>query len=430
MNDIHDPVLYALGNRIGAERAEELIARTDRYTNLPNMVAGYAKLRSDPEVERAALEVVEDSTLAGALGLGEPEAAHTNTTETPAQIRDALRQFAHGDYLPSEACWALLTLAARADLTVLDRLDPRVAAPQYATRLIAKIRRAAVKHQKELAAGGGSADAPNVPQKVSEVKRWLAEHPDVDPAVLAPRGKGRAATRAAAIRALGQIGTSEALEVLSQYASDEFTEPELKEINSIWGNFDRKAFAAAVFRPNAHLLDIGTVKTIEGVDGITGLTSLKVVFDGDADLSPLAGCVHLQRFEAVVIEPHTFVSVEALAELPQLNELSLSGDAQGADLSFLAKSSVRKLGIRLEGTDASYLFDMPNLEYVSVGERWKYEDHDGSAREIAFALVRAGIKVRLYSYQDQWVPGVIEAAKQDPGIKVIDIRGLLELVKA
>lgn len=199
MNDIHDPVLYALGNRIGAERAEELIARTDRYTNLPNMVAGYAKLRSDPEVERAALEVVEDSTLAGALGLGEPEAAHTNTTETPAQIRDALRQFAHGDYLPSEACWALLTLAARADLTVLDRLDPRVAAPQYATRLIAKIRRAAVKHQKELAAGGGSADAPNVPQKVSEVKRWLAEHPDVDPAVLAPRGKGRAATRAAAI---------------------------------------------------------------------------------------------------------------------------------------------------------------------------------------------------------------------------------------
>lgn len=73
--------------------------------------------------------------------------------------------------------------------------------------------------------------------------------------------------------------------MLSQYASDEFTEPELKEINSIWGNFDRKAFAAAVFRPNAHLLDIGTVKTIEGVDGITGLTSLKVVFDGDADLS-------------------------------------------------------------------------------------------------------------------------------------------------
>lgn len=112
------PIQAKLEAALGAERADRLLTELDNYSNQPNAVKGAAKRPSDPELEEVAHAVFAAAT---------PEEVDLE--------------------LDSIGMWGLLTLAARADVTILDSLPaPRVDNPK-----VASIRRAAAKHRKGLA---------------------------------------------------------------------------------------------------------------------------------------------------------------------------------------------------------------------------------------------------------------------------------------
>ena len=112
------PIPARLEVPLGTERTVQLLTRLDNYTNQPNAVKGAAKRPSDPE-----LEAIAHTAFAAA---------------TPKEVDREL---------DSIAMWGLLTLAARADVTILDALpEGRAGNPKVAT-----IRRATTKHRKGLA---------------------------------------------------------------------------------------------------------------------------------------------------------------------------------------------------------------------------------------------------------------------------------------
>lgn len=121
------PIQARVDAALGAERAELLLTALDNYSNQPNAVKGAAKRPSDPEIEAVA---------------------HTAFAAATPQEVDL--------ELDSIGMWGLLTLAARADVTILDTLPPgRADSPK-----VASIRRATTKHLKGLAeaAAAGPAD--------------------------------------------------------------------------------------------------------------------------------------------------------------------------------------------------------------------------------------------------------------------------------
>ena len=109
------PIQEALAAAPGAERSEQLLTALDNYSNQPNAVKGAAKRESDPEVEAAAHAV---------FAAAAPEDIDLE--------------------LDTIGMWGLLTLAARADVTILDALpEDRRDSPK-----VASIRRAALKHHR------------------------------------------------------------------------------------------------------------------------------------------------------------------------------------------------------------------------------------------------------------------------------------------
>ncbi|MFB9313377.1 hypothetical protein [Nocardioides plantarum] len=118
-----DPVRDALAARLGEQAATELLDHVEGYSNYPRTVEGVAAWDGAADiagVDAAALAVVEDLALLGPLGFG----VHSDPAD-----RRAARRF-----------WGLLTLAARADPGVLERVLPRFAGQRYADDLVATIR--------------------------------------------------------------------------------------------------------------------------------------------------------------------------------------------------------------------------------------------------------------------------------------------------
>lgn len=106
------PIQAAFASALGTARADELLTKLDNYSNQPNAVAGAAKRPSDPEIEASA------------------HAAFAAATPEEVDLE-----------LDSIGMWGLLTLAARADVTILDSLPAqRADNPKVAT-----IRRAAAR---------------------------------------------------------------------------------------------------------------------------------------------------------------------------------------------------------------------------------------------------------------------------------------------
>jgi len=109
------PIQAEVESALGAERAHRLLTALDNYSNQPNAVKGAAKRPSDPEAEAVA------------------HAAFASATTDDVDLE-----------LDSIGMWGLLTLAARADVAILDVLpagranDPKVAS----------IRRASAKHRQ------------------------------------------------------------------------------------------------------------------------------------------------------------------------------------------------------------------------------------------------------------------------------------------
>ncbi len=120
------PIQERVEAALGAERADRLFTGLDNYSNQPNAVKGAAKRPSDPEVEAVA------------------HAAFAAATAQEINLE-----------LDSIGMWGLLTLAARADVTILDSLPPgRVDSPK-----VASIRRATTKHLKDLAEAAAASPA-------------------------------------------------------------------------------------------------------------------------------------------------------------------------------------------------------------------------------------------------------------------------------
>lgn len=459
----NDPVGVALAALVGDDQAEAFLKKMLRYTNYPNLVTGIAKMPSDPKLEQAALKVVEDPELEGPLGLIAYDADIPTAQANPSQVRHMLFGATIGGPIPTDFFWGLLTLAARADVGVIDRLDDAVTNPAYATRLVAKIRRAVKKHAAALASD--APPPPDVPQRVSEVKEWLAGHPDADPELLAPTPKQKTAARIAAMRALGSLATPQSLAVLKQYAKDRYSEAEQKELSTAWDNFDRREFAAAMFGPSASRLDLGMVSSIEGIEAVPNLAGLSVGFLGDADLSPLASCKELRRLG--LSAQGNILSLEPLSELSELRvltlrgnladidlsplaelavrELEVDGNLQGTDLSPLARMAVRDvkligipagvdlsalsglgastLQIELAGVNPAFLTQLPNLWGLRLSAGQEFTDEDGTFRQTVFSLVRSGVLVAVYRFERNWTEQLVEAANNESDIFVVEKSG-------
>ena len=410
-----DPVQEALEAALGTERAVQLFTALDNYSNQPNAVKGAAKRPSDPELEAIALQIL--------------------TQASPRDLDEAL---------DSIGTWGLLTLAARADVTILERLP----AGRMGNPKVGAIRRASARYQKSLAAAGSgagsdAADQPgpraSLPAKVSEVAAWVKAHPDADPTLFAPSAEQRAAARRAALRALGAFATPAALEVLSQYAADTYSDADLAELHRAWGNFDRREFAAAMFSAGAADLALGVCSTVAGIGAVEGLQSLEVIFETQADLTPLAECTDLQVLKIRATVGSRLASVAPIAELPNLRHLELTGETRGADLSALAGTSVEQMRLDLEGADGSFLTAMPQLRGLKLtGAREPHPGFDDPATfdtvpvdpglpDTLLTIVRAGTTVVLYEHES-WVPPFATSVPGDIAVEAAN--GYVRLTSA
>lgn len=406
-----DPIETALARGVGPAEAAAFIAKVSRYVNYPNMLKGIAKMPANLALEAAALAVIEDRNLAADLGLD----------SSPVPEADPL--VARLDFLLSmDTTFALLTLAARADIEVVDRVAGRLGNLTWADKHLETIRRSAVRHAT--AASTPQAVVPDVPQRVSEVEAWLAAHRDVGPGVLAPYGKQKASSRLAAIRALGEIATPQALEVLGQYASDSYPDKVLDELHRAWGRFDRRAFAATMFRQAGWRLDLGFGSSIEGIGAASGLIRLKVGFLGSADLSPLAECSELETLWVASPYEPGLLSVSPLLGMTQLTELHLSGTMGNADLAQMAALPVRRLDLDLNGVECSFLLEMHRLEGLLLSGAIP----DQTTNDVIVALVRKGVRVAVLGYEAEWVARLKESAEQENGIFLVEERNRIGLI--
>jgi hypothetical protein len=411
-----------LSDALGAERAEQVLARFDRYSNQPNAVRGASKLPSDPELERAALRVFDDPALGAVAGLD---------MSTLAGALDA------------RALWGLLALAARADATVLDRLPAEVS-EQGAAKL-AMIRRAVAKHGAVLPSAPASSvapatDGPALPDKVAQVARWVVAHPDTDPRRFAAHPTQRAAERRVALRALGALASPAALEVLAGYARDSYPDVELAELHRAWGNFDRREFAATMFLPGMFGLSLGECSSLEGIGAVDGLEELDALLRDDVDLAPLAECADLRRLRLNATGESGLTSVEPLVQLPALTELHLIGTTRSTDLTVLQEAPVERLSVSLDGADGAFLTRMPRLRSLVlsgglVPEDTEWVDESGPARraahpglvDVVLQLVRAGVDVVLPRLERSWVSQLLTAVPQD--LCVVEQNGYVGLTR-
>lgn len=270
------------------------------------------------------------------------------------------------------------------------------------------------------------------PSSLSDVKSWLAEHPDPDPATLAPHVGQRAAGRRAAMRALGLIGSDRALEVFGEYAASTYSDAELNELHRAWGRFDRDRFARTMFGGSPSLR-LGMCRTIEGIQSIPGLRELHVVFDGSADLTPLTGCTDLRVLDLGVEGDPGLEDASPIAALPALIELQVSRTTRRADLSILADTPVQRLRVALDGGSGAFLSTMPALRRVVVsGESSQTERPvpvDPELSDVVFTLVDAGVEVVLWRHERSWVPDVVARAEVRGDVVVVDRSGFIGLTR-
>lgn len=412
------PVTTALARHVGLGAATHFTAKVSRYASWPNLIRGISAMPATADLEAAALALIDDPSMATDLGLVSSPAAGTDPT-----LARAVAVLSVGT-----TTLGLLTLAARADVGVVDRVAGMVGGVSWDETHLEMIRRGAARHaaadRPTAGAPAPQAAHPDAPQRVSEVKAWLGTHGGVDVSVLAPYDKQKATARTAAIRALGEIATPQALEVLGQYASDSYPDKVLDELHTAWGRFDRRAFAAAMFRQAPWRLDLGFASSVEGIGAVSGLTSLKVGFSGPADLSPLAECTGLTTlWVASPFEPG-LLSVAPLLGLTELSELHLTEKTHDADLTALAALPVRRLRLDLDGADCSFLLEMPRLERLLLTGAVP-----GTATyDVIVALVQKGVRVVVYQHETEWVTGLRERAERETGVFLVEAHGRIGLV--
>lgn len=239
--------------------------------------------------------------------------------------------------------------------------------------------------------------------------------------MLAPRPKQKAAAKAAAVRALGQLATGEAFDVLKQYTTDEPTEPVLEELKRAWGRFDRRDYASAMFLLKDGHLDLGIVHDIEGIDAVPEMTSLRIVVDDkkddQTDLSPLAQCAGLRALQVQFNGPGMPSDIEWLRPLTGLRALDLGVVLRNVDLSPLVKTSIERLCIWMDGQSGSILLDMPKLTHLKViaaasthSEATPTTAHPDLADGV-LTLAGRGVPVTVHHFDRPWAADVVVKAE-------------------
>jgi len=271
------------------------------------------------------------------------------------------------------------------------------------------------------------------------VASWLVAHPGADPRWFAARPWQRAAERRAALRALGSIGTPAALGVLAGYARDGYPDVELAELHRAWGRFDRREFAATMFRPAGAVLQLGACSSLEGIGAVQELTGLGMILTGPADLAPLAECTELRRLH-VNVTGGDLTGVEALSQLPALTEVHLVGTTRGADLTALQGTAVERLSLSLDGADGAFLTRLPYLRSLmlsggSAPEDVRYDDEDGPLRlpahpglvDVVLRLLADGVQVVVLRHERSWVSRLTAAVPSD--VFVVERSGYVGLTR-
>jgi hypothetical protein len=281
------------------------------------------------------------------------------------------------------------------------------------------------------------AAAVDVPTKVSEVKAWLAARPTMDAATLkslAKRPKQKAAEMAAAVRALAQIGTSDALQVIATYRpkvidgeaehegrfGDTFPDAVAREILAAWGRFDRRAFAKKIFSGLGSLWIAhgGEIEDLTGIGAAKELLDLRIFVSPTCDLAPLAACVELGRLE-INVSGRTG-GLEPIARIPALDHLAIINGHkldQAAVDALAGAKLVARLYLTVGPTiDLHALTALPALKRLKLGAG----DRAADARTAATLreLVRRGVDVCLYDHE-KWprdltsgsIPGVASAVQ-------------------
>jgi hypothetical protein len=229
--------------------------------------------------------------------------------------------------------------------------------------------------------------------------------------------------------------------VLGAYAKPGYSDVELEELHRMWGNFDRRTFAATMLKPSPLTLNLGVAKSLEGIGAVANLTSLDVVFLGQADLEPLRECRSLRRLKVISNLAPSVTSVEPLTQLPELGSLQLNGVTRHADLSPLSGTPITELKISLDGADGSFLLNLPKLRTVIIsGGATPEEEHGSSASRdpeplpahaglptVVLELVRAGVDVVVYKHERAWVSGLVHEAETTAGVFVDEVVGRFAL---
>lgn len=394
-----DPVSRVLAETLGAERTEAVLKKFSNYSNQPNAVKGASKLPADPALEDAALRVFDDPEL-GTL---------ESLDSAGSSMLARLAAFDHTRIL-----WALLALAARSDVTVLDRISPELA--ESAAPKIASIRRAVKKHAVALAnpVPQPSPDA-DLPASLAKVAGWLKEHPEADPRVFAPHAKQKAAARKIAMRALGTIATPAAFEVLKAYSREDYALPEIAELHRAWGRFDRREFAAAMFHPNAYALDLDSCSNLDGIGAVEGLSGLKMHLNKTTDMSPLTECTELERL-IILVEKETKLSgLPAVFELPKLRELEYPKTPTADESDAIAGSNISVLQLRLQDSNGRFLLDMPRLRRLTVSLGTEQYGESPTPHpdlpETLLQLASLGVQVTTYQHERDWVESLATEAE-------------------
>lgn len=404
----HDELTTALTQALGAEMAQTLVTKLSRFTNSPGAIKSMAKWPSNPAVESGLAALLSDPHQVEGLGLKVDSDVWRTIYGLPEGVPRATVPF-----------WGLMTLAARADLVAVTTVTAPMGEHGNAPALLAAVTKGTLAHTTALLAPQPSAAAePNTPQKVSQAKAWLAAHPEVDPAVLAPTTGQKAGARLAAVRALGTMGTPEALAVLAQYASPDPAEAMLKELHTAWANpgFDRREFAAALFTAAGGHLDLDETRDLTGIGAIADLTSLSMFLIRTVSLAPLSECARLQSLFIGVLAGS--VELTPLAELPELTRLTLVEDTQDTDLGPLAGLPLRSLRLSLNQHDPQVLLDLPALTDLEL-LAYRHTDPQSSLATVVLTLVARGVRVTVHHSDQAWLTALVDQAQHDRGMELV-----------
>jgi hypothetical protein len=233
------------------------------------------------------------------------------------------------------------------------------------------------------------------PQKLSEVKAWIASHGNNAGAMRAlawaPRRKN--AVHDACIRALMTIGGPPALDALATYRGRDAGD--MADLGAAWDRFDRGEFARRVLQSPVVLGARGGLRRIDGIECVEDLDTLSIETAARCPLEPLARCDKLLSLE---IMARGDLDLGPIASLPDLDRLVIHGGEQLATFAPLKGARMHKLGIGL-GPAASlgFLAELPRLRRVQMSSpRPALSDED---LKVLRRLVKSGVAICGYQHE-------------------------------